>query len=79
MLDMTNDFNFFGRARSWRRQKALILSEVTAFVAPRGNGCPLYEGKMAQIFDHRAANVVVNPENPTSSGATRSHDAATAL
>ena len=24
---------------------------------------PLYEGKMVQAFDHRAANVVVNPEN----------------
>ena len=24
---------------------------------------PLYEGKMVQAFDHRAANVIVNPEN----------------
>ena len=24
---------------------------------------PLYEGKMVQAFDHRAASVVVNPEN----------------
>ena len=24
---------------------------------------PLYEGKMAQAFDHRAASVIVNPEN----------------
>ena len=24
---------------------------------------PLYEGKMVQAFDHRAANIVVNPEN----------------
>ena len=25
--------------------------------------CPLYEGKMVQAFDHRAASVVVNPRN----------------
>ena len=24
---------------------------------------PLYEGKMVQAFDHRAASVVVNPKN----------------
>ena len=24
---------------------------------------PLYEGKMVQAYDHRAANVVVNPVN----------------
>ena len=24
---------------------------------------PLYEGKMVQMYDHRAADVVVNPEN----------------
>ena len=25
---------------------------------------PLYEGKMVQAFDHRAASVVVNPREP---------------
>ena len=24
---------------------------------------PLYEGKMVQAFDHRAASVVINPDN----------------
>ena len=33
----------------WKRGKELYM--------------PLYEGKMVQAFDHRAASVVVNPEN----------------
>ena len=33
------------------------------FASPSGDWVPLYEGKMVQAFDHRAASVVVNPEN----------------
>ena len=33
----------------WKKGKELYL--------------PLYEGKMVQAFDHRAASVVVNPKN----------------
>ena len=32
------------------------------FASPSGDWVPLYEGKMVQAFDHRAASVVVNPE-----------------
>lgn len=31
--------------------------------SPVGRFVPLYEGKMVQAFDHRAASVVVNPDN----------------
>ena len=62
MFDMTNDSHLFRTAAQldsegcypvegnrWRRGDELYL--------------PLYEGKMVQAFDHRAASVVVNPEN----------------
>ena len=62
MFHMTNDSHLFRTAAQledegfypvqgnhWKRGKSLCL--------------PLYEGKMVQAFDHRAASVVVNPEN----------------
>ena len=62
MFDMTNDSHLFRTATQldtegfypvagnrWKRGEDLYL--------------PLYEGKMVQAFDHRAASVVVNPEN----------------
>ena len=62
MFHMTNDSHLFRTAAQldsegfypvgdnrWRRGGELYL--------------PLYEGKMVQAFDHRAASVVVNPEN----------------
>ncbi len=45
-----NDEGFYPVAGNrWKRGEELYL--------------PLYEGKMVQAFDHRAASVVVNPEN----------------
>ena len=62
MFDMTNHSHLFRTAaqldeegfypvegKCWKRDEELYL--------------PLYEGKMVQAFDHRAASVVVNPEN----------------
>jgi len=62
MFDMTNDSHLFRTATQldaagfypvagnrWKRGEDLYL--------------PLYEGKMVQAFDHRAASVMVNPEN----------------
>ena len=62
MFDMTNDSRHFRTAgqleaegfypvdgNRWKRGEELYL--------------PLYEGKMVQAFDHRAASVVINPEN----------------
>ena len=62
MFDMTNDSHLFRTAAQldsagfypvqgnrWKRGEEMYL--------------PLYEGKMVQAFDHRAAGVVVNPEN----------------
>ncbi len=62
MFDMTNDSNLFRTAAQL---------EDDGFYPVQGNRwkrsdetyLPLYEGKMVQAFDHRAASVVVNPEN----------------
>ena len=62
MFDMTNDSRLF-----WTRER---LEKEGAYPAGMGRWrkgerewMPLYEGKMVQAFDHRAADVVVNPEN----------------
>ena len=62
MFDMTNDSHHFRTA---------VQLEAEGFYPVAGNRwkrgeelcVPLYEGKMVQAFDHRAASVVVNPEN----------------
>ncbi len=62
MFDMTNDSHRF-------RTGAELDAE--GFYPVQGNRwkkgeevyLPLYEGKMVQAFDHRAASIVVNPEN----------------
>ena len=62
MFHMTNDSQLFRTAAQL---------EVEGFYPVKGNHwkrgdelyLPLYEGKMVQAFDHRAASVVVNPEN----------------
>ena len=42
--------------------KASIRSRATAGSGATRCTCRLYEGKMVQAFDHRAASVVVNRE-----------------
>ncbi|MDG4553743.1 MAG: restriction endonuclease [Candidatus Competibacter sp.] len=62
MFDMTNDSHWFKRrdeleaagfypvgGQRWRKGKEEYV--------------PLYEGKMVQAYDHRAASIVVNPAN----------------
>ena len=70
MFHMTNDSHHFRTAEQldtegfypvegnrWKKGEVLYL--------------PLYEGKMVQAFDHRAASVVVNPENLSRTGQPR--------
>ena len=73
MFHMTNDSHLFRTAAQmedegfypvqgnrWKRGKDLYL--------------PLYEGKMVQAFDHRAASVRRQPTEPEPPGtASRSH------
>lgn len=62
MFDMTNDSGKFITEAELRKQGAY---PVAANLWRRGKDewVPLYEGKMVQAFDHRAASVVVNSDN----------------
>ena len=63
MFDMTNDSGLFRtRAELEEREGAWPIAG-NRFASPAGAWVPLYEGKMVQAFDHRAASVVVNLEN----------------
>ncbi len=63
MFDMTNDSGLFRtRAELDEREGAWPIGG-NRFDSPSGKWLPLYEGKMVQAFDHRAADVTVNPAN----------------
>ena len=62
MIDMTNDSGLFHTSDQLAK---LGFYKVGGNRWKRGQEefLPLYEGKMVQAYDHRAASVVVNPEN----------------
>ncbi|MDE2976671.1 MAG: restriction endonuclease [Acidobacteriota bacterium] len=62
MFHMTNDSHLF---RTAAELEAAGCYPVAGNRWKRGEEewLPLYEGKMVQAFDHRAASVIVNPEN----------------
>ncbi len=63
MLDMTNDSGLFRTKRELEENEGAYPFTGNKWRSTSGEWLPLYEGKMVQMFDHRAANVVVNPEN----------------
>ena len=63
MFHMTNDSGLFRTREELEEQEGAYPVGGTRFSSPSGDWVPLYEGKMVQAFDHRAASVVVNPEN----------------
>ncbi|MFI5023222.1 MAG: Eco57I restriction-modification methylase domain-containing protein [Alphaproteobacteria bacterium] len=62
MFDMTNDAGLFRKREELDKEGAY---PVESGRVRKGNVeyVPLYEGKMVQAFDHRAASIVLNPEN----------------
>jgi Eco57I restriction-modification methylase len=66
MFDMTNDSQLFQKAEELEQQgwsrAALNRWEKTDAQGTQ-LAVPLYEGKMVQMYDHRAADVVVNAAN----------------
>ena len=63
MFHMTNDSELFRtRVELEEKERAYPLS-ANRWRSPKGDWLPLYEGKMAQAFDHRAASIIVKPEN----------------
>jgi hypothetical protein len=62
MVHMTNDSHLF-RTREELEEQEGAYPVGGRFRSAAGDWVPLYKGKMVQAFDHRAASVVVNPEN----------------
>ena len=62
MFDMANDSDLF-RTRLELEKEGTWPIGRKRFKSAAGEWIPLYEGKMVQAYDHRAADIVVNPEN----------------
>ena len=63
MFHMSNDSHLFRTREELEEQEGAYPVGNNHFDSPSGKWLPLYEGKMVQAFDHRAASVVVNPSN----------------
>ena len=63
MFHMANDSSRFHTRREVEDQFRAYLIEQGRFRDKKGTWFPLYEGKMVQAFDHRAADVVIHDEN----------------
>ena len=63
MLDMTDDSHLFRTRNELEEVEGAWPVAGSRFESQSGLWLPLYEGKMVQAFDHRAASVVVNPDN----------------
>ena len=61
---MTNDSHLFRTREELEEQEAAWHIGGNRFDSPNGQWLPLYEGKMVQAFDHRAASVTVHAANP---------------
>ena len=63
MFDMTNDSGLFRTLEELLEQDGAWPIGSNRYGSPSGDWVPLYEGKMVQGFDHRAASILVNPDN----------------
>ena len=63
MFHMTNDSGRFRTREELEEREGAWPVGGNRFESAAGKWVPLYEGKMVQAFDHRAARIVVNPEN----------------
>ncbi len=63
MFHMTNDSGQFRTRSELEEKEGAWPVGGNRFHSPSGEWVPLYEGKMVQAFDHRAASIVINPKN----------------
>jgi Eco57I restriction-modification methylase len=63
MFHMTNDSHLFLKAAELKQQGFKPTALNRWVNAAGAEAVPLYEGKMVQMYDHRAADVVVNTDN----------------
>jgi len=63
MINMTSDSHLFRTRIELEEREGAWSIGGNKFQSAAGEWVPLYEGKMVQAFDHRAASVVVNAAN----------------
>ena len=63
MFDMSNDSGLFRTRTELEGKEGAWPIGGNRFDSPSGEWVPLYQGMMAQAFDHRAAGVKINPDN----------------
>ena len=63
MFHMANDSGLFRTRRELEEKEGAWPVGGNRFASAAGEWAPLYEGKTVQAFDHRAADIVVNPDN----------------
>ena len=63
MFDMANDSGLFRTRTELAEIEGAWPIGRNRFASSSGQWAPLYEGKMVQAFDHRAADIAVNPKN----------------
>lgn len=63
MFHMTNDSHLFRTREELEDKEGAYPLGGNRFNSPNGEWVPLYQGRMIHQFDHRAASVVVNPDN----------------
>ena len=64
MFHMTNASKLFRTRRELEEGEGAWPLAGNRFDSAGGEWLPLYEGKMVQAYDHRAADVTINPANP---------------
>lgn len=68
MFHMTNDSRLFRTKEELEEQEGAFLVGGNHWDSPNGIWMPLYEGKSIQLFNHRYANIRVNPNNISGQG-----------
>ena len=63
MFHMTNDSGQFRTRAELDEKEGAWHVGGNRFDSPAGEWVPLYEGKIVQAFDHRAASILINPAN----------------
>ncbi len=69
MFDQTNDAELFKTGEELK--KARFKRDGSVWKKGKKTFLPLYEAKMVQMYDHRAAGVVIDPDNWMRQGQTR--------
>ena len=70
MFDMTNDSGLFRTREELEEREGAYPVRGNCLAGPSGDWLPLYEGKSIQLFNHRYANIRMNPANVSGQGVT---------